>query len=353
MKIKSLYYSLLLITVAMLIACEKSEDEPDITADNLKGMFVVCEGNYGSAEGDISYYDDASGQTVKSLYQSKNGLPLGDIVQSFAIVDTLGFIVVNNSQKVTVVNMKDFKTVKTISGFSYPRGIVRAGKNTVLVTNGNGFSDNYIYSIDVATLKKDDSLAVSSGPESIIAVSSKVYATISGGFNNDGNTVIEIDPASFSVVNTFTVGNVPVDLTSDKNKNVWVYCKGVPDYTNYPDVSYTGMGISYINVASKVVSTMSFSSMNAPGICNIASGADGNTIYFLNDGLYSMSITSTSLPSARIVDKYFYGIDVDPESGEIVCLDATDSKARVYNSTGQEQFSFSTGKFPNSVVFSY
>lgn len=354
MKIKSLKNWLMLLggSALILTSCEKTGG-PDITANNLKGVFVVCEGNYGSADGDITYYNNAQNQSITSLYYSVNDVPLGDVVQSFTVADTLGFIVVNNSQKVTVVNMKNFTEVKTIYGFSYPRSTVRADQNTVYVTNGNGFSDNYIYSIDLATLNKTDSLEVASGPENIIAVDSKVYAAISGGWNNDGNTVIEIDPVTFSVVNTFEVASVPVDLVPDKNKNIWVYCKGVPDYSNYPDVTYTGMGLSMINVSTKAVTYFPFTSMSAPGIYNIAAGAGGNTIYYLNDGLYAIPVSATALPVTSLVEQAFYGVEIDPESGEIVCLDAINSKAVVYNTSGVEQFSFETETFPNSVVFCY
>ena len=343
----------LVVTVLFLTSCEKTEDEPDITANNLKGMFVVCEGIFGQANGDISFYDSKLNQSIKTLYSSVNGIAPGDVVQSFEIVDNLGFIVVNNSQKVTVVDMKDFKVVKTISGFSYPRSVVRADKNSVYVSNGNGTADNYIYSIDLVSLKKTDSLKVTTGPEKLIAVNSKVYAAVAGGWNNDGTTVVEINPATFTISNTFQVAAVPVDIVADKNNHIWAYCKGVADFSNWPNVTYTNAGISKINVSTKAVSTFPFTTMTSSGINNIAASKDGNTIYYLNDGLYSMSSTASVLPAKKLIDQQFYGMDVDPVSGNIVCLDEINSKAVIFNTNGLEQGSFGTARFPNSVVFSY
>ena len=339
--------------VLLLTSCEDSTDTPDITANNLKGMFVVCEGSYGSANGDITFYNSDPAKTVKSLYNSANGLPVGDVVQAFEIVDTLGFIVVNNSQKVTVVNMRNFKVIKTIGGFSYPRSIVRVNSNTVYVSNGNGTGKNYIYSISVSKLTKTDSLEVSTGPEKLISCNSKVYAAIAGGWNNDGKSVVEIDPSTFKITNTFEVASVPVDITADKDNNIWAYCKGVADYSNYPDVSYANSGISKINVSSKSVNTFSLSTMRASGINNIVASKDGSTIYYLNDGLYAMSITATALPTNKLVDKTFFGIDVDPKTGNIICLDDANSMAIGYNAKGEKQFSFETAPFPGSVVFGY
>jgi hypothetical protein len=333
-------------------SCEKINEEPLVTINNLKGMFVVCEGVCGNADGDISFYDSKTGQTTRNIFYSANGVELGDVVQSFEIVDTLGFIVVNNSRKVTVVNMKDFKTVKTINGFSYPRSVVRADDKTVYVSNGNGYSDNYIYSIDLTTLEKSDSLEIATGPEKLITVNSKVYAAICGGWNNDGNTVIHIDPVSFSIVNTYTVGSVPVDIVVDKDDNVWAYCKGIPDYTNWPDVTYSGAGISMINTSAKTVNFFPITSMSSSGINNISVSKDGSIIYYLNDALYSMPVTAAVLPTNKLADQQFYGLDVDPQTGNIVCLDAVNSKAVIFSTSGLKQTEFETATFPNSVTFS-
>jgi hypothetical protein len=340
-------------TVLLLTSCERTEDVPDLTANNLKGIFVVCEGIFGNANGDITYYNPETKQLVKSLFNSVNKVTPGDVVQAFEVVDTLGFLLVNNSQKVVVVNMKDFTKVKTIPGFSYPRSVVKVDDESVYVSNGIGYSGNYIYKIDLKTLKITDSLKVTTGPEKLIVGGSKVYASIAGGWKNDGNTVIEIDPATFRVVNTFKVASVPIDMTADKYNNIWVFCKGVATYDANWNASYSGMGISKINTSTKMVTNYPFSTMKASGLNNIASGRDGSVIYYLNDGLYSMPVNATVLPAVKLVDKLFYGMDVDPVGGTIVCLDSDNSQAFVYNGGGVEQYHFETAAFPNSVCFSY
>ena len=194
---------------------------------------------------------------------------------------------------------------------------------------------------------------VTTGPESLITAGNKVYATISGGWNNDGNTVIEIDPATFKITKTYTVGSCPVDLVADNNMNIWVYCKGIPDYSAYPDVTYSDMGLCKIDRTTGKVTTFPFTEMVSPGIYNVAASPDGKTIYYLNNGLYAVESTATSLPASALINGSFYGIDVDPKSGNLIGLDAVNSKAVIFNTNGIEQYSFETGKFPNSVIFSY
>jgi hypothetical protein len=95
---------------------------------------------------------------------------------------------------------------------------------------------------------------------------------------------------------------VPVDVVADKNNNIWAYCMGVPDYSNYPNLTYTNSGISKINVSAKVVNTLPLTTMSASGVNNIAASKDGSIIYYLNDGLYSIPVTATSLPTSKMVD---------------------------------------------------
>ncbi|NJK87814.1 MAG: YncE family protein, partial [Bacteroidales bacterium] len=76
---------------------------------------------HSTNNGSVSFYDPETGEVTNNIFLSANGTPLGDVVQSMTIFDTLGFIVVNGSGKLEVVGMKSFKTVSQALYFSYPR----------------------------------------------------------------------------------------------------------------------------------------------------------------------------------------------------------------------------------------
>lgn len=339
------------LPLLLLLACEKEENGPKIDANNLKGMFVVCEGSFNSSNGDITYFHPDSLSSVKDLYQNVNDTKLGDILTSFEVVDTLGFLVVNNSQKVTVVNMKTFKKIKDITGFSYPRNIVRADDDHVYISNGNGYSDNYVYSINLNTLAKADSVEVGKGPEKMVKSGNKIYVANSGGFTSSGTTVSVIDIVNFEVVQTHNVGNMPNDLVVDKNKNVWAYCKGVPNYDNWPNVIYAGAALCKINTTTDEVTSFAFGNITTQGINSLAINPEGTTLYYVTDATYKMAITATALPTAKFNETAFYGIDVDPESGYVVGLDEITYTGIIFTPSGAEVDNFSTGSYPNGVVF--
>ena len=72
MKIRHLKYIIpgLVATALIITSCEQNDPVPDIAANNLKGMFVVCEGIYGQANGDISFYDPDTGVSLINLFES-------------------------------------------------------------------------------------------------------------------------------------------------------------------------------------------------------------------------------------------------------------------------------------------
>lgn len=354
MKTNLLSKAMILLAVASFsfFSCEEDETTPDITINNLKGMFVVCEGGFNTSDADITYFHPDSLSSIKGLYEKANGASLGSILQSFTVVDTMGFLVVTNSQKVTVVSMKNFKKIKSIDGFSYPRNIIKATDDVVYIANGNGYADNYIYTINLETLTKTDSVAVGAGPEKMVNVNNNIYVANSGGYTNSGNTVSIINTTTFKVAGSATVGNVPTDLVVDANNNVWVYCKGVPDYTNYPNVTYTGSAISKISTNGTITS-LPISAVTTMGINCLAIDKSGKTLYFVADGTYKMSINDTQLPTTKFNDTAFYGIEVDPATGSIIGLDDVNSKARILNTDGTEIKNFDTGLYPNSICFEY
>ena len=64
------------------------------------------------------------------VFESANQRPLGDVVQSFAVVqDTTGYIVVNGSGKLEIVILRDFRASTAPIPVDYPRYFMQVGDN--------------------------------------------------------------------------------------------------------------------------------------------------------------------------------------------------------------------------------
>src|ERR1035437_5546139 len=87
--------------------------------------------------------------------------------------------------------------------------------------------------------------------------------------------------------------------------------------------------------------------------------ASKDTIYFLNNGVYQMSVSMTAIPSSPFIPSnghLFYGLGIHPLNGTIFVSDAKDyiQNGEVYQYdqvTGKVLNSFPAGRIPGSFCF--
>lgn len=359
---KVLNLAMYLVVASLLFVSCSDDDNDSIPNVSVDGIYVL---NEGSTNGSISLINKTSGETTSNYFESVNGLPLGKYAQSMAFNDEYAFIVVTTASSagyVEVVKASDFKHFATIDGLSYPREIAVYG-DKAYVSNGTGATGSYpnyvkqnneLKVVDLNTMKITSEIPVGAGPEKMVISKGKLYVANSGGYSNDDNTVSVIDVNTNAVLETITVKSCPKDMAVDANGNIWVYCGGVPDYNTYP-YTYTGAGISKIDKDGNVTS-YELTSISTSGLKNLCISRDKKTIYFMSDALYAMDYKATALPTEKFLDKTFYGIDVNPENGNLWCCNATFGQAGevvVYDEDALEIKSFAVGIMPNSTIFKY
>src|SRR5512145_1972668 len=156
---KSLHVLLYAATVvAFLSGCEKDDKSPSYPGYT-QGVFIVNEGSMTNNNGSISYYHPEKNLLVNNLFESANGRPLGDVVQSFSVVsDTLGYIVVNNSGKIEVVSLSNFLVKSAPILIHYPRYLVQVSRNKAFVSSGE--AQGYLYAIDLTTNAITDTITM-------------------------------------------------------------------------------------------------------------------------------------------------------------------------------------------------
>ncbi|MFA8434871.1 MAG: DUF5074 domain-containing protein [Marinifilaceae bacterium] len=357
MKTTRLLMAFLMISVALFSSSCSSDDDNNSNSDfnplHLHGAFVTCEGNFNSNNGSVSFLNSETGVLQNGLYENKNSKALGDIVQSFAVAGDNGYIVVNNSQKVEVVDMETFENRGTITGVNYPRYFLQVNNSVGYLTNGANAGKVYV--IDLAKNVKIDSVEVGNGPEDLKISGDFVYVANSGGWGTD-HTVSVIDPVKHEVYATISVGDSPVALQVDQNGDVWVLCKGLGSWNGGP----TNAKLIKIDRSTmKVVKTFDFGgALTSFGTRLIAMDPEGKNIYFENGGIFKMSIEASELPTQAFVtapNGSFYGIAVDPKKGDIYGFEQDWNGGRgkmfQYNSQGKELNTFEVGIGPNGIVF--
>jgi len=344
-----------IVLIVIITSCSKYDEKP-IDTGYLHGVFITNEGGFMNNNGSISYYDIDSGKVTNNLFQIINGYGPGDIVQSFGVAGNKGFIVVNNSQKVEVVDMESFESLGTITGVDYPRYFIGIDNDKGYLSNGK--SAGKVYVIDLVTLKLTDSIDVGNGPENIVKSGNYVFVANSGGWTND-STVSVIDVTTDQVIETIHVGDNPTDMVVDKNGDIWVLCKGKVVYDqNWNITDETDSKLVKINGSNRSVEetfvvgqTGDFFNPN-----RLAISHDGQNIFFGEaSGIYRMNIADSNVPTSVFIAKQYYGLDIDPDNGTIYCLKANGFDANgmvyMYNSNGILTDSLEVGIAPNGATF--
>ena len=358
--------------VALLAVAGCSPDKEVIVApasDN-NTVYVINEGPYssGTGIGTITQYDKASKAVTPDLFQSVNGSGrrLGNIVQSMAVRDKRGYIVVNGANKVEVVSLPDFKSMGVVLGLTGPRYFLPISTSRAYVTQWGTYNSAFspirfgIKVVDLITNTVVDSIATGSLPERLTMAGGKVFVA-----NYGANTVTVIDPTTNRVTNTVTVGDAPNSFALDKNNRLWVLCGG--------SVVYGATGVDYsATTAGRLVSldpanpatgatTRTFAT-NRFLPTDLHLNPAGDQLYFRSTDAYTylggvvrLGIGDAALPALAtpFIAGQFYGLGVDPGTGNIYTGTGTFSADKMirYQADGTKIDETVVGAGPNGFVF--
>jgi hypothetical protein len=356
MKRNILHISALLFTVGLLLTgcmndnawidAHRQEQSDQLLSSS--GVFIVNEGNFMSGNATLSFYDKTTGETTNNLFYSTNGLPLGDVAQSMCILDSLGYIAINNSGKIYVINTETGKYAGKITGLTSPRYIHIINHEKAYVT------DLYASAITIfnpVTFQITGSIPTPghASTEQMVQIGNTVYVTC---WSAD-HTILKIDTGSDTVTGEIKVGYQPGGLVKDKNNQLWVLCDG-----NFGGTTSGGRTeLQQVNpVSGQIEKSFSLNSDNMASDLTINSTRD--TLYFINKDVWRLAVTATQLPTTPLIKNpgtIFYSLGVDPGNSDIYVSDAIDYLQRglVYRLTarGEPVDTLKTGIIPGSFCF--
>ena len=352
-----------LLALLALSGCNPKNDAIVDPAFDASSVYVINEGNFNKANGSISLFKTSDKSVAADVFRSTNGRGLGDVVQSMAVANKLGYIVVNNSNKVEVVSLPDLKSTAVITGLRSPRYFLPVSATRGYVTQWGNFSNvrSGIKVIDLTTNTVIDSIATDLQPERLVLAGGRVFVANSGS-----NTLTIIDPATNRVAGTLAVGDAPNSFALDKNGVLWVLCGGTVAYTASYAIDYAattpGQLVS-VNVAAATVAAKRIFGTNRLQPNDLHLNAAGDQLFFratdantFTGPVYRLGIADASLPAltAPFIRRALYGLGLDPRTDVIYggtgTFLGTDKLIR-YQSSGTPLDSATVGTGPNSFVF--
>jgi YVTN family beta-propeller protein len=319
---------LLLMAIApFIISCNRLKDEPERLFPGGEGFFILNEGNFMAGNGSLSFYSHETSVIYNNLFSLKNTRALGDVPTYITNDGKKGYIIVNNSGTIEVVDMLTLESQGTVTGLSSPRQMA-IYRRKAYVSSLN--SDN-ITILDIDDLAIEGTIEIGCSSEAMMISGKKLFVANWAG----GDKVVVIDLETDEVIKSIITGLEPESMALDKNGILWVLCTG--GYMNEEVPRLTK--INTITLEKEEELTFMTLSDN-PSSLTINGG--GDTLYYIDEGIRRMPVTSVQLPSEPFVPslgRLFYKVSISRHYSMICVTDAIDYQQKgdllIFSSSGE------------------
>ncbi|MDZ4666248.1 MAG: hypothetical protein SGJ00_00040 [bacterium] len=327
-------FLLLLIMAVTLVGCDKtpatSIEDARTSDTTAQAIFICNEGNFQWGNASLSLYNAQTGSVQQDVYKSVNGKGVGDVLQSVCVINKEAYLVVNNSHKIEVIDAKTCKQIRSITGFNSPRYMLPINANKAYVSD---LYEKAVYVVDLNTQQISGSIGIQSWTEQMELIGEKAFVC---GTNSP--YVYVINTQNDQLIDSIQLGYGPQYMAKDSHQKLWVMTTGKAP--NPPQ-------LFCINAKGEIEKTFSFLSQDLPARLMIA--PNKSTLYWINKGVYKMSITENTLPAKALIEvgqRNFYGLGYNPHQHQIMVSDAKDfvqkSEVLIFDTIGTLKRSFLT-----------
>lgn len=379
MKYKKIHFlSTILLCTLIFSACRKDlepvkDDNETVVPEpssELKGFYLLNEGNMNMNKASLDYFDFNSGLYNRNIYGQANPevvKGLGDVGNDMVIYGSKLYVVVNISNKVEVLDVKTGKRIKQIDVINCR--YINFHKGSVYVSAYLGevgdpkATNGVVVRIDTATLNEVQRVVVGRQPEEMAIVGEKLYVANSGGYSppNYERTVSVINLNTFQVVKNIDVAVNLHRLKADQYGDLYVTSRG--DYYDIPSKLFvidtkteTVKKTFDIGVSNLVIDedyayyyNTEFSYITGERVINYG------VLNVKDEVLTAQKFITDGTEGSIMIP---YGIAVNPITKDVYVTDAKDydSPGTLYcfdKITGKKKWSVQTGDIPNKLVFVY
>lgn len=336
---------------AILVLVSSCESGKNDLSDSIyippgDGLFIVNEGNFMWGNGSVSFFSFDSMKIYNDVFSNINGRPPGDVPNFIAIHDNRAFIVVNNSNKIEVVDCFSFKTMGVITGLESPRQICFINDSEAYVSS---LYSTKISVVDINSYSIKRFIVTGKTTEAMVLRNGRVYVSSWAG----GNEVLEINTLTHQVTCSVTVGREPESMVFDNSGLLWVLCTGGYSGEFFPEISVVDPQ------QMSVIKTFTFPSKQAyPS--SLVINHTGDTLYYIDQSVWMMPVNSAGLPQKPFINasgRTFYRIVKEPDGGRLFATNALDYQKKgfllIADSRGIITDSARTGIIPGNMCFRY
>ncbi|MDP3445511.1 MAG: hypothetical protein Q8T08_21845 [Ignavibacteria bacterium] len=308
------------VTLLFMISCA---EEPEIIppyvppADLGEGFYVVNQGIYTSGNASLSFYSKDSAKMFNNIFFSRNDIPLGDVAQSITFNGDIAYVVVNNSGVIWIINASTSAIIAKLSNLYSPRYVCVVSPDKIYVSDFELPGISVFRAQDMLPL---GTILTGKNTERMQLVGNKVFVANWSQYNRvaPNNTIQIINTQNDQLIDSVIVVKEPNSLVVDKNNKLWVLCSGGFMNEEIPAL----FKINSINHAIEARFDFPTATISPE---QLVINASGDTLYYLNNGIFRMAITDSELPNQAFIPKgmrNYYALAVNPENSEIIATDA-------------------------------
>lgn len=310
------------------------------------GLLIANEGQFNTPSAEVTFVSSDLSLKQDNIFSANNGgAKLGDVLQMIAFNGNNAYLLLNNSNKIQIVDRSSFKSTGEITTeMNSPRYMAFANNN-IYVTNDkyNGAKFVSVYKVsDKSFVKK---IPFTDAAERIVEAGGNIFVqNASFGY---GNKITMINTSTNEIQSTVSMPTGDINKIISNNQNVYAITAAGADSYIY-QISSTGT----------ITKTTTLTGIKDAKNLEISNGK----FYFSSDrNVYSMDMKATTVPASPLftvaasAHQYsdLYGFSV--VNGLIFTSDANGftegSKIVVYNTSGAIVKTFSAGKGSNGVYW--
>lgn len=344
---KNKFLILLFIFSIFLAGCDNSTEPGDPPAVVKRGILVVNEGLYSQNNSSLTFFNLDERKLYSNAYKAANNSKnLGDTANDLFIFQNKGYITVDLSNKIEIINLDNFESEGFIDlgANAGPREVIVLNENEGYVTSSG---NDAVIKFNPTTKSIISEIKVGSKPDGIDFFQDKIFVANSGYGSDSTVTVIQ---------NNQKIADIDLSINPrfvhKDNNYIYVVCSG-----DYMDAQ--GLGAVYkINpINNQVIDTLYVN--GNPGESCLT--GDGYMYIVNNFGILKIDLTSFSLvtdflisnSSVNSTSEVIYSVAFDSDQQRIMAGNPKNfmqnGEIVIYDLSGNEVTRFDSGINPGTI----